>query len=40
MEMKVVKKEGQERTLAVLECYAVYVGTYLPVFWNSKSVTS
>jgi len=40
MEMKVLMKEGLERTFALLECYAAYVGTYLPLFWDSKSVTS
>ena len=40
MEMKGIMKEGQERTFIVLECYAAYVGTYLPVLWDSKSVTS
>jgi len=40
MEMKIVMKEGQERTFALLEYYTAYVGTYLPAFWDSKSVTS
>jgi len=39
MEKKVIMK-GQERTFVLLECYAAHVGTYLPVFWDSKSVTA